>query len=155
MRPVFARGWLLLMFFLCSCAVLRGGAAGLEGDFSPESVRRAVAELGASPSVKDRLQAAELTQQYPLLLGDERFLQALERQISDADAEVRRFAFTTIKDVSYAANPSEPIPRRVALVNRLAAMLVAYLDGGEGDGLRGEALSALAEVRKSPYYLRK
>ncbi|MBN8711941.1 MAG: hypothetical protein J0I10_21400 [Verrucomicrobia bacterium] len=114
-----------------------------------------MAELGASPSVKDRLQAAELTQQYPLLLGDERFLQALERQISDADAEVRRFAFTTIKDVSYAANPSEPIPRRVALVNRLAAMLVAYLDGGEGDGLRGEALSALAEVRKSPYYLRK
>lgn len=143
------------MLFLCSCAVLAGGTAGREGDFSPESVRRAVAELGDSPSVKDRLRAAELTQQYPLLLGDERFLQALERQISDADAEVRRFAFATIKDVSYAANPAEPVPRRVALVNRLAEMLGAYLNGGEGKVLRGEALSALAEVQRSPYYLRK
>ncbi len=151
---MFAGRWLLLIPLFCSCAVLRGGTDGLEGDFSPENVRRAVVELGASPSLKDRLRAAELTQKYPLLLGDERLLKALERQMSDANAEVRGFAFATIKDVSYAANPTEPVPRRVALVNRLAEMLVAYLDGG-AYVLRAEALGALAEVRKSPYYLRR
>ncbi len=132
-----------------------GRTVGLEGDFSPENVRRVVAELGDSPALKDRLRAAELTQQYPLLLGDERFLQAIKRQLGDANAEVRRFAFATIKDVSYAANPTEPVPRRVAFVNRLAEMLVEYLDGGEAGVLRGDALGALAAVRESPYYLRK
>lgn len=155
MWPVFSGRWLLLIFLLCSCVVLPGGADDLGRDVSPGDIRRAVAELGASPSLKDRLRAAELTQMFPLYLGGERLLKALKRQMYDANAEVRRFAFATIKDMGYAASSAEPVSARVDFVNRLEKVLVAYLERDGGDALRAEAESALAVVRESPYYLRR